>query len=110
MVSMLGLWAMHAGWPLGKLPLPSFLHDWPLPRLIKSSTERVSTRMPATIGRPVRAGNYHQITVRVPDPALPMIGAPITRGRIPMPRKHNLRAHLGGTLYGRVKIVNLKPQ
>lgn len=77
---------------------------------VESDAERVLLWTPASIGRSVRTGNDHQIAVRVTHPALPMIRAAFTVGRIPMPWHRELDAHLGGALHDGVEIVHLEPQ
>src|SRR3954453_2827401 len=58
----------------------------------------------------VRTGDYDEIAVGIPQPALPVIGATLLLGRITMPRPDDLDTHLDGTLHNRFKVVHLKPQ
>ena len=72
-------------------------------------TEGVLARTPGSVGRSVETGNDHDIAVRVPHPALPVIRPAVTIRGISMARYDNFDAHFGGALHDRFKIVNLEP-
>jgi hypothetical protein len=74
------------------------------------AAERVLIGMPTPIRRSVWTGDYYEIAIWIPHPALPMIRTAITIGRISMPRQNYLDAHLGRALHDRIKIVDFKPQ
>jgi hypothetical protein len=72
--------------------------------------ERVLTGTPASVSGSVRTRHDHDIAVRVPHPALPMIGPAVTIGGIPMTGHDNVYAHFSGPLHDRLEIVDFEPQ
>jgi len=50
------------------------------------------------------------ITIRIAQPAFPMIGAALPIRRIAMPRHNDFDSHFRNSSHCRVEVVNLKPQ
>jgi hypothetical protein len=74
------------------------------------SAEGVLVRTPRSVRRSVWTGNDYSVAVRIPHPALPVIGPAVTISRVSMTRQHRLDAHFSGALHNRFKIVDLEPQ
>lgn len=74
------------------------------------SSKWVMIRMPISVRRSVRTGNYHDIPIRVPYPEFPVVGSTIAVRRIPMPFQNYVDVHLGGASQDLVEIVDLEPQ
>ena|SRR5947209_7597758 len=81
-----------------------------LPGCATLRPEGVRFGMPGAVCRSVGTGDDHGIGVRVAHPALPVIWPAIAVRRISMAGDHNLHAHLGRALQGRLKVVNLEPE
>jgi hypothetical protein len=71
--------------------------------------EWVLARTPGSVSRSVGTGNDHDIAVRIPHPALPVIRPAVTIWRVSMTGYDNLDAHFGRALDDRVKVVDLEP-
>src|SRR5262245_6597297 len=67
-------------------------------------------RSPVAVGRAVRAGEYHDIAVRVTQPALPVVRAAVTVGRIAVARQDDLGLQFGDAGHRGVEVVDLEPQ
>ena len=66
--------------------------------------------MPCSVGCPIRAGYYDDISVRVSHPALPMVRPAVAIGRVSMLGQHNFDAHFSCALQDRVKVVHFEPE
>ena len=67
-------------------------------------------RPPSPIRGSVRARDYYDITVGVPNPNLPVIRSAVSIGRISVARQHNPDTHFDRTLRNCIEIVDLKPK
>src|SRR5271167_583987 len=68
------------------------------------------SRLPISVSRAIRTGEYHLVTVGIAQPNLPMIRATIPIRWIPMARQDDLDSHLLGACYRRINVVDLEPQ
>src|SRR5215831_19225869 len=69
-----------------------------------------SFRPPTSIGRAVRTGQHHRVTIRIAQPDLPMIGTALTLGRIAVARQNHFCLQLRRARNRRIEIGGLKPQ
>jgi hypothetical protein len=76
----------------------------------KLSSEWKLVRPPRSVRGSIRAGDYYEIAVRVPNPTLPVIWPSVAIRWVSVSRHDNLDTHFDGAPHDCFEIVDLKPK
>ena len=71
---------------------------------------RLGRRPPGAIRRTIRTGQHYHVSVRIPEPNLPMIGSALAFRRIPMTGQDDFNPHAFGSPDRCLEVLDFKPQ